>query len=88
MRVSLLIHEIQMAYTNCGFTVDELGFIQLATSRVLGAAVRGELDLNNLAGEELASRGQDSNGVWIGFDRAAEVHLGKLASSKKEKSAS
>lgn len=73
-----------MPYTTCGFTIDEVGFIQLATSRVLAAVARGELDLNQLAREELASRGQDSNGVWVGFDRAAELHLGKRASAKRE----
>jgi hypothetical protein len=73
-----------MSYTTCGFTIDEVGFIQLATSRVLAAVARGELDLNQLAREELASRGQDSNGVWVGFDRAAELHLGKRASAKRE----
>lgn len=71
-----------MSYTTSGFTVDEVGFMQLATSRVLAAVARGELDLNLLAREELASRGQDLNGIWVGFDRAAELHLGKKASAK------
>lgn len=73
-----------MSYTTSGFTIDEVGFIQLATSRVLAAVARGELDLNQLAREELASRGQDINGVWVGFDRAAELHSGKRASAKHE----
>ena len=73
-----------MSYTTGGFTVDEVGFIQHATSRVLAAVARGELDLNQLAREELASRGQDINGVWIGFDLAAELHLGKKASGKRK----
>lgn len=59
-----------MSYTTGEFTIDEVGFIQLATSKVLVAVVRGELDLNRLAREELAARGQDSNGVWVGFKRA------------------
>ncbi|MBL8450327.1 MAG: hypothetical protein JNM32_10450 [Dechloromonas sp.] len=73
-----------MSYTTGGFTVDEVGFIQLATSKVLAAVARGELDLNQLAREELAFRGQDINGVWVGFDRAAELHLGKKTSAKRE----
>lgn len=44
------------------FTIDEVGFIQLATSRVLVAVARGELNLNQLAREEMASRGQDKMG--------------------------
>jgi len=71
-----------MSYTTGGFTVDEIGFIQLATSKVLAAVARGELDLNQLAREELAFRGQDINGVWVGFDRAAELHLGKKTPAK------
>jgi len=71
-----------MSYTTAKFTVDEVGFIQFATSRVLASVARGELDLNQLAREELASRGQDINGVWVGFGRAAELHFGKEASAK------
>lgn len=65
-----------MAYTTNGFTVDEVAFIQMALSRVLAAVARGELDLNRLAKEELAARGQDQNGVWVGFSRAADIHFG------------
>ena len=73
-----------MAYTTKNFTVDEVGFIQQATSRVLAAVARGELDLNLLAREELASRGQDLNGIWVGFDRAIELHFGENASTMRK----
>ena len=63
-----------MTYTNQQFTVDEVGFIQIAMTKVLAAVARGELDLNQLAREELASRGLDDKGVWVGFDRAKEFH--------------
>jgi hypothetical protein len=63
-----------MAYTSNEFTVDEIGFIQIALTKVLAAAGRGELDLNRLAREELAARGLDDNGVWVGFDRAKQLH--------------
>lgn len=59
-----------MAYTTGRFSVDEVGFIQVATARVLSAVARGELDLNLLAREELASRGMNRDGVWVGFERA------------------
>ena len=62
-----------MSYTTNEFTVDELGFIQIAPTKVLASAARGELDLNRLAREELASRGMDQNGQWVGFDRAATI---------------
>lgn len=73
-----------MNNTASEFTLDELGFIQLSLNKVLAAAARGELDLNLLAREELASRGLDINGAWVGFKRANEIHLGqKSAKSRK-----
>lgn len=63
-----------MAYSSNEFTVDEIGFIQIALTKVLAAVARDELDLNRLAREELASRGLDDQGVWVGFDRAKQVH--------------
>ena len=59
-----------MSYSKGRFTLDEIDFIQAATVRVLVAVSRGELDLNVLAREELASRGLDQNGLWVGFERA------------------
>jgi hypothetical protein len=56
------------------FTLDELGFIQIAQTKVLAAVARGEVDLNLLARKELAGRGLDDQGVWIGFDRAKKFH--------------
>lgn len=63
-----------MGFTSNEFTVDEIGFIQIAMTKVLAAVARGELDLNLIAREELAARGLDKNGVWVGFDRAAKIH--------------
>jgi hypothetical protein len=63
-----------MAYSSNEFTVDEIGFIQIALTKVLAAVARGELDLNRLAREELASRGLDDKGIWVGFDRAKQIH--------------
>ena len=63
-----------MSYTTKDFTIDEVGFIQIALTKVLAAAARGELDLNRLAREELAARGLDKNGVWVGFEQATKIH--------------
>ena len=63
-----------MTYRSTEFTVDELGFIQIALNKVLAAAARGELDLNRLAKEELAARGLNDQGNWIGFDAAKKHH--------------
>ena len=56
------------------FTEDELGFIPTALTKVLVAATRGEVDLNRLARKELAYRGLDEDGLWVGFKRASEIH--------------
>ncbi|MFY9512943.1 MAG: hypothetical protein WAQ05_18425 [Rubrivivax sp.] len=61
-----------MSYTTGKFSVDELQFIQVASVRVLVAVAREELDLNRLAREEMAQRGYDQQGVWVGFKRARE----------------
>ena len=53
---------------NVSFTVDEIGFMHLASNKVLAAVVRGELDLNALAAETLKERGYDENEKWVGFN--------------------
>ena len=63
-----------MTSTRGRFTIDEIGFIQTADTKVLAAVARGELDLNRIAREELAARGLDLNGVWVGFEKAREIH--------------
>ena len=63
-----------MTYTTNDLTLDEVGFIQFADIKALSAAAKGELDLNRLAREELASRGLDREGNWVGFDRASQIH--------------
>jgi hypothetical protein len=63
-----------MALTTNEFTIDEVGFIQIALTKVLAAIARGEFDLNRLAREELAARDLDDQGVWVGFDRAKQIH--------------
>lgn len=61
-----------MPYTTGKFAVDELQFIQAVPVRVLVAVTRMELDLNLLAREELANRGYDESGVWVGLRRARD----------------
>jgi hypothetical protein len=63
-------------FPGTNFTVDQMGFIQIANSEILAAVARGELDLNAVARQELAARGLDKNGKWIGFDAARKLHLG------------
>jgi len=66
--------EKKTGYTAGPFTVDEIGFIQIAPARVLAAVARGEIDLNLIAREELASRGLGLRGEWVGFKAAGRIH--------------
>lgn len=60
--------------TKTTFSVDELGAIQLIPTAVLAAVAQGKLDLNLVARHELAGRGRDKQGNWVGFDTAAKIH--------------
>jgi hypothetical protein len=53
---------------------DTLGMLH---TKVLSAAAKGHLDLNKRAKDTLAGRGHDSNGDWVGFDKAKEHHFPK-----------
>lgn len=66
--------EKKAGYTTGPFTVDEIGFIQIADAKVLAAVARGEIDLNRIAREELASRGLGLHGEWVGFQKARTIH--------------
>ena len=61
-------------YTAGPFSVDEIGFIQIAEAKVLAAVARGEIDLNRIAREELANRGLWLHGEWVGFKAAGKIH--------------
>jgi hypothetical protein len=50
-------------------------YIQLALTSVLAAAARGEIDLNELARQELALRGLDSEGNWVGLNNARRLNI-------------
>jgi len=63
-----------MSYSCGHFSLDDIGFIQTGPTAVLAAVASGEIDLNRIAREELAGRGLDTNGRWVGFERAAEIH--------------
>ena len=66
--------EKKFGYTAGSFTVDEIGFIQIADAKVLAAVARGEIDLNLIAREELAARGLGLHGEWVGFEKARTIH--------------
>ena len=51
------------------------GFVfSLTNTKVLTEALQGDFDLVYLVRRELANRGLNSKGKWIGFDEAKKVH--------------
>jgi len=64
----------QSGYSAGPFTEDEIGFIQIAQTKVLAAVARGEIDLNRIAREEMASRGLGLHEEWVGFKAARKIH--------------
>ncbi|MBN8696327.1 MAG: hypothetical protein J0L87_07335 [Bacteroidetes bacterium] len=46
----------------------------LTSDRLLSEAIKGDFDLIYLVRRELANRGLDSNGKWVGFDDAKKIH--------------
>jgi hypothetical protein len=54
---------------------DNPSFIfSLTSSKLLAEAIKGDFDLIYLVRRELANRGQDSTGKWVGFDEAKKIH--------------
>lgn len=54
-----------------GISGDEAAILQMAQTRLLVAAANGSIDLTAMARAELASRGLDVTGRWVGFAEAA-----------------
>lgn len=54
---------------------DNPSFIfSLTSSKLLAEAIDGDFDLIYLVRRELANRGQDSKGKWVGFEEAKRIH--------------
>jgi hypothetical protein len=63
--------------TNYGNRPDDLNpnyIFTLTATALLAEALRGGFDLKTLVRRELANRGQDEKGDWVGFDKAAAIH--------------
>lgn len=52
---------------------DVLDMLQTFDVRLLSAIARGEVDACNLARRELADRGLNGVGKWVGFDEARRL---------------
>lgn len=55
-------------------TIEALEYLQTFPVKLLVATLRGDLDLNAVARFELANRGLDREGRWVGFERARQIH--------------
>jgi len=56
---------------------DELNpeyMMNTTATKLLVQAVNGEIDLLELARKQLASRGLDEHGEWVGFREAKRIH--------------
>lgn len=49
----------------------------LTSTQLLVEALKGDFDMIYLVRRELAKRGQDSQGRWVGFDEAEKIHKTK-----------
>lgn len=47
--------------------------LQLISTQALAAAARGDLDVLALVKQELAARGVDHQGLWVGFPAARAI---------------
>ncbi len=70
-----------VGYTLGSLTLDQVDFIHNVPVSVLVAVLRRQVDLNRLAGEELANRGYSPEGIWVGFAKAREQHLQSIPTS-------
>lgn len=55
-------------------TNPDFHLFSITSNAVLSAIVKGELDPVLAAKRELANRGFDADGKWVGFKAAKEIH--------------
>ena len=65
--------EQQLADPNISDSQNPVFIFSMTSTDLLLAAAAGLIDLNQLARKQLANRGLDANGKWVGFDRAADI---------------
>lgn len=61
-------------FNNRGDDLNPRFMFSITASQLLSEALKGEFDINYLMRKELANRGQDKNGKWVGFDKAKTIH--------------
>lgn len=61
-------------YANRSDAENPAYIFSLTSTQVLVEALKGDFDLKYMVRRELANRGQDENGQWVGFEEAAQIH--------------
>jgi hypothetical protein len=70
MRIrALMVLSINQRERNMNTAESFINELQTINSDTLSKAARGEIDLNIIAKEILANRGQDEFGNWVGFKK-------------------
>lgn len=64
-----------VGYSLGPLTPDQIDFVHGASLTVLLAAANGDVDLNRVALQELANRGYDRRGIWVGYKVARAEYL-------------
>ena len=54
--------------------LDPRYIFNMTATQLLTEALKGEFDITYLIRKQLAGRGLDNEGKWIGFDKAKELH--------------
>ncbi|MGP8216767.1 MAG: hypothetical protein ACLQQ4_14475 [Bacteroidia bacterium] len=54
--------------------IDPRYIFSMTATQLLTEALKGEFDITYLIRRELANRGLDKEGKWIGFDKSKELH--------------
>ncbi|MBA3673340.1 MAG: hypothetical protein H0W75_00015 [Chitinophagaceae bacterium] len=61
-------------YDNRDDDINPRFIFSTTSTALLAEALRGDFDLKQLVRQELANRGLNSEGNWVGFDQAAKIH--------------
>ena len=61
-------------YANRADDINPRYIFSTTATALLIEALRGDFDLKQLVRQELAKRGQNEKGDWVGFDKAAQIH--------------
>ncbi|MBA3707126.1 MAG: hypothetical protein H0W84_14850, partial [Bacteroidetes bacterium] len=61
-------------YENRADDINPRFIFSLTATALLVEALRGDFDIKQLVRRELANRGLNAEGNWVGFDQAAKIH--------------